>query len=63
MASISIVVLLLFAVVVLVRSYRLSISSALLCIVLGFYLASSRLAPTIGDIIGEVVGIVSTIGV
>ncbi|WP_018637622.1 hypothetical protein [Parafrankia elaeagni] len=63
MVSISIVVLLLFAVVVLVRSYRLSISSALLCIVLGFYLASSRLAPTIGDIIGEVVGIVSTIGV
>ncbi|ABW10889.1 conserved hypothetical protein [Parafrankia sp. EAN1pec] len=63
MVSISIVVLLLFAVVILVRSYRISISSALLCIVLGFYLASSRLAPTIGDIIGEVVGIVSTIGV
>ncbi|EFC84964.1 DUF2304 family protein [Parafrankia sp. EUN1f] len=63
MVSISIVVLLLFAVVVLVRSYRLSISSALLCIVLGFYLASSSLAPTIGDIIGEVIGIVSTVGV
>ncbi|CUU55387.1 Uncharacterized conserved protein (DUF2304) [Parafrankia irregularis] len=63
MVSISVVVLLLFAVVVLVRSYRLSISSALLCIALGFYLASSSLAPTIGDIIGEVIGIVSTVGV
>jgi hypothetical protein len=62
MVSISVIVLLLFAVVVLVRSYRLSLSSALLCIVLGFYLASSKLAPTISDIIGQIVGIVSTIG-
>ncbi len=62
MINISIIVLLAFAVVVLIRSYRLSLASALLCIVLGFYLASSGLAPTIRQIIGQVIGVVSTIG-
>lgn len=63
MMSISIVLLLLFAVVVLVRSYRLGLASALLCIVLGFYLASSGLAPMIQQIINQVIGVISTIGV
>ncbi|WP_462189029.1 hypothetical protein [Frankia sp. CcWB2] len=63
MVSISIILLLSFAVVVLVRSYRLSLASALLCIVLGFYLASSGLAPTIQQIVNQVINVVSAIGV
>ncbi|SQD98572.1 conserved hypothetical protein [Parafrankia sp. Ea1.12] len=63
MMSISIIVLLSFAVVVLVRSYRLSLGSALLCIVLGFYLAASGLAPMIQQIINQVIGVISSIGV
>jgi hypothetical protein len=63
MINISIILLLSFSVVVLVRSYRLGLGSALLCIVLGFYLATSGLAPMIRQIIGQVIGVVSTIGV
>jgi hypothetical protein len=63
MLSISITVFLAFAVAVLVRSYRLSAASALLCIVLGFSLASTRLAPMVGQLIGQVVGVISTIAV
>jgi hypothetical protein len=63
MISISVTVFLAFAVAVLVRSYRLSVTSALLCIALGFSLASSDLAPMIGQIIGQAVGVISTIAV
>ncbi|WP_226931364.1 MULTISPECIES: hypothetical protein [Parafrankia] len=61
--SISIVLLLSSAVVVLIRSYRLSLGGALLCIVLGFYLAASGQAPMIQQIIDQVLGVVSSIGV
>lgn len=45
--SISVVVLLLVLVVVFMRNGKLKFSHALVCALLGFYLASSSLAPDI----------------
>ena len=62
MIRISVTVLLAFAVALFVRSYRLSLSAALLCTALGFSLASTGLAPIIGQVIGQIAGVVSSIG-
>ncbi|MFJ8794989.1 hypothetical protein ACWEKM_26325 [Streptomyces sp. NPDC004752] len=45
--SISVVLLLLILAVVFLRNGALKISHALVCVLLGFYLASTSMAPTI----------------
>lgn len=45
--SISVVLLLLILAVVFMRNGALKISHALVCMLLGFYLASTSMAPTI----------------
>ncbi|MFF0225287.1 hypothetical protein [Streptomyces sp. NPDC004629] len=45
--SISVVLLLLILAVVFLRNGALKISHALICVLLGFYLASTSMAPTI----------------
>ncbi|CAM5431848.1 MULTISPECIES: hypothetical protein [Streptomyces] len=45
--SISVVLLLLVLAVIFIRNCSLKISHALVCLLLGFYLACTRLAPTI----------------
>ncbi|MFJ5548797.1 MULTISPECIES: hypothetical protein [unclassified Streptomyces] len=47
--SISVILLLLILAVIFVRSGGLKFSHALVCLLLGFYLASSSIAPTIHD--------------
>jgi hypothetical protein len=45
--SISVVLLLLFIAVIYIRNGALKISHAIICMTLGFFLASSSMAPTI----------------
>jgi len=45
--SLSVVLLLLFLAVIFLRNGALKISHAMICVLLGFYLASSSMAPTI----------------
>ncbi|MFF4486262.1 hypothetical protein ACFY0F_07160 [Streptomyces sp. NPDC001544] len=45
--SISVVLLLLIMAVIFVRNGALKVSHALVCVLLGFYLASTSMAPTI----------------
>ncbi|GEJ98961.1 hypothetical protein ACWER6_01635 [Streptomyces sp. NPDC004009] len=45
--SISVVLLLLILAVVFIRNGALKLSHALVCMLLGFYLASTSMAPTI----------------
>ncbi|GGW44174.1 hypothetical protein GCM10010503_21170 [Streptomyces lucensis JCM 4490] len=47
--SISVVLLLLILAVVFIRNGALKMSHALVCILLGFYMASTSMAPTIHD--------------
>ncbi|NGO42358.1 hypothetical protein [Streptomyces ureilyticus] len=47
--SISVVLLLVVLAVIFMRSGALKIPHALVCILLGFYLASTSMAPTIHD--------------
>ncbi|MET9086357.1 hypothetical protein ACIPX0_31325 [Streptomyces sp. NPDC090075] len=47
--SISVVLLLLFLAVLFMRQGALKISHALVCMLLGFYLASTSMAPTISS--------------
>ncbi|MGW1895065.1 hypothetical protein ACWCP6_33215 [Streptomyces sp. NPDC002004] len=58
--SISVVLLLLILAVVFMRNGALKLSHAIVCVLLGFYLASSSMAPTIhngltatADIVGS----------
>ena len=58
--SISVVMLLLILAVIFLRNGGLKISHALVCLLLGFYLASTSIAPTIhsgltatADIVGS----------
>ncbi|POX45808.1 hypothetical protein C3489_33290 [Streptomyces sp. Ru71] len=58
--SISVVLLLLVLAVIFIRSGGLKISHALVCLLLGFYLAGTNMAPTIqsgltatADIVGS----------
>ncbi|WP_326701441.1 hypothetical protein OG909_31475 [Streptomyces sp. NBC_01754] len=57
--SISLVLLLLFLAVVFLRNGGLKISHAIVCAMLGFLLASTRMAPTIQEGIAATADVVS----
>ena len=57
--SISVVVLLLVLAVIFTRNGGLKISHALVCTLLGFYLAGTNIAPTIHSGVTATAGIVS----
>ncbi|GAA2370500.1 hypothetical protein ACI2L4_03715 [Streptomyces sparsogenes] len=59
--SISLVVLLLIIVVMLVQKAGLKSGHALLCVLLGFYLASSSIAPTIDDLTTNVANMIGDV--
>ncbi|WP_431960318.1 hypothetical protein [Actinacidiphila sp. bgisy160] len=56
--SISAVLLLLIVVFLLVRKAGLKAGHAVVCVLLGFYLASSSIAPTIRDLTNNVAGMI-----
>jgi hypothetical protein len=56
--SISAVLLLLIVVFLLVRKAGLKAGHAVVCVLLGFYLASSSIAPTIRDLTTNVAGMI-----
>jgi hypothetical protein len=59
--ALSVSAVLLFAVLVfvLVRKSGLKAAHAVICVLFGFYLASSNLAPTIDDLTSSVAGMIS----
>ncbi|MEJ8668370.1 MULTISPECIES: hypothetical protein [Streptomyces] len=57
--SISVVLLLFILAVIFVRNGGLKISHALVCLLLGFYLASTSMAPTINSGLTATADIVS----
>lgn len=59
--SISAVLLLLIVVVLLVKKAGLKAGHAVVCILLGFYCASSSFAPTIRQLTTSVAGMISDI--
>ncbi|MBA2812943.1 hypothetical protein ACH40E_00760 [Streptomyces acidicola] len=59
--SISVVVLLLVLAVVFLRNGALKLSHAVVCMLLGFYLASSSMAPTIHNGLTATADIVSSL--
>ncbi|MET7698318.1 MULTISPECIES: hypothetical protein [unclassified Streptomyces] len=59
--SISVVVLLLILAVVFLRNGALKLSHALVCVLLGFYLASTSMAPTIHEGLTATADIVSSL--
>ncbi|WP_328915873.1 MULTISPECIES: hypothetical protein [unclassified Streptomyces] len=59
--SISAVLLLLVVVVLLIRRSGLKAGHAVACTLLGFYLASSTVAPTISEFTSNVAGMISDI--
>ncbi|MFI6491177.1 hypothetical protein [Streptomyces sp. R41] len=59
--SISVVLLLLILAVVFLRNGALKISHALVCVLLGFYLASTSMAPTIHEGLTATANIVSSL--
>ncbi|MER6423904.1 hypothetical protein [Streptomyces sp. NPDC001137] len=59
--SISVVVLLLVLAVIFTRNGGLKISHALVCTLLGFYLAGTNIAPTIHSGVSATAGIVSSL--
>ncbi|AYG80654.1 MULTISPECIES: hypothetical protein [Streptomyces] len=59
--SISAVVLLAIVVFLLVRKSGLKGGHAAICILLGFYLASSSIAPTISQVTSNVAGMIGGI--
>ncbi|KAF0790304.1 membrane protein [Streptomyces sp. FR-008] len=54
-------VLLLIVVVLLIRKSGLKSAHALVCVLLGFYLASSSVGPMIGDFTSNVAGMIGGI--
>jgi hypothetical protein len=56
--SISAVVLLLVMVFLLIRRFGLKVGHALVCVLLGFYLASSSMAPTIRTLTSSIAGMI-----
>lgn len=56
--SISAVLLLLIVVFLLVRKAGLKAGHAVVCVLLGFYLATSSMAPTIRDLTNNVAGMI-----
>lgn len=59
--SISAVVLLAIVVFLLIRKSGLKGGHAVVCMLLGFYLASSSIAPTISDLTSNVAGMIGDI--
>ncbi|QEV16726.1 MULTISPECIES: hypothetical protein [Streptomyces] len=59
--SISVVLLLVILAVVFLRNGALKLSHAIVCLLLGFYLASTSMAPTIQDGLTATADIVSGI--
>ncbi|WEH39854.1 hypothetical protein OG233_10340 [Streptomyces sp. NBC_01218] len=59
--SISAVVLLAIVVFLLIRKSGLKGGHAAICMLLGFYLASSSIAPTIADLTSNVAGVIGSI--
>lgn len=59
--SISAVVLLLIVVVLLIRKSGLKGGHAVVCVLLGFYLASSSVGPTISELTTNVAGMLGDI--
>ncbi|UNO43249.1 hypothetical protein [Streptomyces sp. MST-110588] len=59
--SISVIVLLVILTAVFLRSGRLKVSHALVCMMLGFYLAGSSLAPNIHDGLAGAADVVSSV--
>ncbi|MER5971151.1 hypothetical protein ACFYYR_20210 [Streptomyces sp. NPDC001922] len=59
--SISVVLLLLILIVVFLRSGSLRFSHALVCVLLGFYLAGSSVAPTLSDGLAATADVVSSV--
>lgn len=59
--SISAVVLLAIIVFLLVRKSGLKAGHAIVCMLLGFYLASSTIAPTITDLTTNIAGMIGSI--
>jgi hypothetical protein len=59
--SISLVVLLAVIVVLLVRKSGLKAGHAVVCVLLGFYLAGSSMADTIDEVTRNVAGMISDI--
>ncbi|NBM17206.1 hypothetical protein [Streptomyces sp. GC420] len=59
--SISAVVLLAIIVFILIRKSGLNAGHAVVCMLLGFYLASSSIAPTISELTTNVAGMIGGI--
>ncbi|MEV7870201.1 hypothetical protein AB0P17_29840 [Streptomyces sp. NPDC088124] len=59
--SISVVVLLAIIVFLLVRKSGLKAGHAVVCMLLGFYMASSSIAPTISELTTNVAGMIGGI--
>lgn len=57
--SVSVVLVLGLTVLVLSRYAALRLSHAVVCVLFGFYLASSALAPTISDAVSTLVQLIS----
>ncbi|MBT3151473.1 DUF2304 family protein [Streptomyces sp. CHD11] len=59
--SISAVVLLAIIVFLLIKKSGLKAGHAIVCMLLGFYLASSTIAPTISEVTTNIAGIIGNI--
>ncbi|MET7269875.1 hypothetical protein ABZS59_01520 [Streptomyces flaveolus] len=59
--SISAVVLLAIIVFLLVKKSGLKAGHAVVCVLLGFYLASSTVAPTISEVTSNIAGMIGSI--
>lgn len=59
--SISAVVLLVIVVFLLIKKSGLKGGHAIVCILLGFYLASSTVAPTISELTTNIAGMIGSI--
>ncbi|MEU2563754.1 hypothetical protein ABZ626_31150 [Streptomyces longispororuber] len=59
--SVSVVLLLAIIVVMLVRKQGLKTIHAIVCVLLGFYLAGSSMAPTIDELSTNLAGVIEDI--
>ncbi|CAL9434468.1 hypothetical protein SUDANB6_02115 [Streptomyces sp. enrichment culture] len=59
--SISAVVLLAIIVFLLIKKSGLKAGHAIVCMLLGFYLASSTVAPTISEVTSNIAGMIGSI--
>ncbi|MEG3629656.1 hypothetical protein [Streptomyces poriticola] len=59
--SISAVVLLAIIVFLLIKKSGLKAGHAIVCMLLGFYLASSTIAPTISEVTSNIAGMIGSI--